>query len=67
VACGAPSQATHVITTLSNFFPILKPTISKGKTVNMSFDYTRDPCPFVTVNDFGGAFCMVPLSRWRNR
>lgn len=21
-------------------------------------DHTRDPCPWVTLNDFGGAFCM---------
>jgi hypothetical protein len=21
-------------------------------------DHTRDPCPWVVLNDFGGAFCM---------
>lgn len=21
-------------------------------------DHTRDPCPWVALNDFGGAFCM---------
>jgi hypothetical protein len=21
-------------------------------------DHTRDPCPWVILNDFGGAFCM---------
>lgn len=28
-------------------------------------DHTRDPCPWVALNDFGGAFCMgvryIPL------
>lgn len=27
-------------------------------------DHTRDPCPWVALNDFGGAFCMgvcVPI------
>ncbi|RQM06169.1 hypothetical protein DH86_00003286 [Scytalidium sp. 3C] len=23
----------------------------------MSFEHTRDPCPWVILNDFGGAFC----------
>ncbi|KAK1764104.1 Tim17/Tim22/Tim23/Pmp24 family-domain-containing protein [Phialemonium atrogriseum] len=26
--------------------------------MSMSLDHTRDPCPFVVLNDFGGAFCM---------
>jgi hypothetical protein len=33
-------------------------SIKHQHTIKMSFDYTRDPCPYVTVNDFGGAFCM---------
>ncbi|KAF7578239.1 hypothetical protein PtrM4_024790 [Pyrenophora tritici-repentis] len=24
----------------------------------MSMDHTRDPCPWVALRDFGGAFCM---------
>lgn len=34
--------------------------VDVGKTISMSLDHTRDPCPYVTVSDFGGAFCIFP-------
>ena len=54
-----PSPATTVVLQPSLASPTLSPGLHLFKfDIQTQMDHSRDPCPWVALSDFGGAFCM---------